>query len=331
MPTNKKQFIYIRKIDELLGSIKGRRVSPQKLMEACDNISNSTLKRYIKYLKNKDADIKYDRKQKGYYYAEPFKMSPNLGLSDSDLMQIKLGAEMLSQFHYLGIFDNIKGVFEKIKNALRFKTSSAVSNHIYFEHVPFIKGSEYLTFILKAIEDRKVIQFEYKRYGEDAIKGTHILHPYILKEYHNRWYVLGWYPLSNRPNKIGTFALDRIQKESLLQLEEDFYIRDSFDIENHFQHVYGMEANPDVEPEEIILEFYGSQINYFMSKPFYSNFEEEYRTDSVLRIKMYLKINFELRRKLISFGKRVKVIKPLHLAEQIKKELKAAYAQYETD
>jgi predicted DNA-binding transcriptional regulator YafY len=51
-------------------------------------------------------------------------------------------------------------------------------------------------------------------------------------------------------------------------------------------------------------------------------------TDKTVTYEYYLVDNFELRQHILKYGSLVKVLEPLSLANQIKKELKIAYEAY---
>jgi predicted DNA-binding transcriptional regulator YafY len=56
-------------------------------------------------------------------------------------------------------------------------------------------GSEWLEMILKAIVEKHALQMKYHGFGKE--EKTYSLSPYLLKEYRNRWYVVGFSVLSH--------------------------------------------------------------------------------------------------------------------------------------
>ena len=61
----------------------------------------------------------------------------------------------------------------------------------------------------KAITDRKVLRFNYHRYGQEPFTLT--FHPQFLKEYNGRWFVFG--EADREPYQAYNVPLDRIVGE----------------------------------------------------------------------------------------------------------------------
>ena len=79
--------------------------------------------------------------------------------------------------------------------------------------------------------------------------------------------------------------------------------------------------------EEIFLQFDAVQAKYFISKPFHQ-YEKVEETNDYLIVKMYLKINYELIRKLAGMGNAVKVLQPQSLIQTLKDFFEKAKNQY---
>jgi hypothetical protein len=85
-------------------------------------------------------------------------------------------------------------------------------SYIQFDTKPQYAGSKYLSELMEAILGETVIRFRYKPFhAEEPMEVT--LHPYLLKEYNNRWFVMGLTEESRLENvhKIWSFGLERIQ------------------------------------------------------------------------------------------------------------------------
>ena len=106
-----------------------------------------------------------------------------------------------------------------VRRILQGKSSDLL---IQIEKAPAQKGNENIQPLLEAIMERQVIELHYKSFFSDKEK-VHILHPYLLKEYRNRWYVIG---LHDFHKNITPFALDRIIKLKIKEATQ--YIHDDF-------------------------------------------------------------------------------------------------------
>ena len=78
---------------------------------------------------------------------------------------------------------------------------------IDFEKNELLTGIEWLDILYKSIVSETVLQFTYQSFKARAA-SEFLFYPYLLKEYRNRWFVLG---KTKKGNEIITLALDRIQ------------------------------------------------------------------------------------------------------------------------
>jgi predicted DNA-binding transcriptional regulator YafY len=295
----------------------------QELINLC-NISERTLKNDLSYMREEfSAPIIYDRVQKGYRYTEKFELVKLVILNKKELTQLRVAAETLAQYRHLEVFKGLRNIIEKLEYAVKINPVQIASQHIYFEHIPYVHGTEYISFLLEAIEDKAVIEFDYHAF--DKPKLVHrIFHPYVLKEHSNRWYVIGWLP---EFETMVTYALDRIvNNENRRFLDTTFKIQTDFSLDKYLEFTYGI-GKGNGPAEEVILEFNYLQGRYFLSKPFFK-YETIIDDAEVLTIRMQVIINFEFIRKLCSFGENVKVMKPKHLAESVMEYHQKAIQKY---
>lgn len=270
------------------------------------------------------APIKYCRKARGYIYTEDFELSSNLMLSLEEFNKLKLGFRAISQFKHLEVFRDFEAIFYKIEQAFKFKSTINKRSHIDFEKTPYYKGTEHIDIFLEAIELTKAVQFDYQTFNANTAL-RHLLHPYVIKEYANRWYIIGYLP---KENSITTYALDRIIGMPKC-LEQFFDVSKDFDIKKHFQYTYGVTAYQNKPIEKVILKFNSTQAKYFKSKPFHTYKLLEEKQDGTLIVEIELRPNYELTRKIVSMGKGVKVLQPQSLIEDVKKYLQDALEQYQ--
>ncbi len=327
MPKNKNQIGRFQAINSMLNRWKGRYTTITELMERC-NASKRTVKGDIHQMKELfEAPIRYDRKNKGYYYTQPFEMPADLGFSREDLSALELAAKTLNQFSHLKAFEGFESIFLKISQAVTFKLPhSDHTNHLYFEQTPYYTGTEFIELLLQAINESRVVTFRYNSFKSDTTL-QHTFHPYVIKEHTNRWYTIGQVPDND---SVTTFALDRIELGSFQFTSKYFNQDPGFDIKKHLKHVVGMTVFRDAPIEEVILSFTTLQAQYFQSKPFHEYEIINSKNESGLVVKMYLIINYELIRILAGMGAGVKVLQPQTLIDQVKSYLNQALVQYET-
>lgn len=320
MPLNKNRLNRIKNIDDYLN--RQTRITRTRLSEIFQ-VDEKTIRRDIEVLRDEyKAPIESD--QNGYFYSDNFNLPLNLALSGKELNQLKIAVKTLNQFRHLEVFKDLSGLLEKIENSVKFKLDDSTNSHIYFEEVPFYEGTELIDLFIEAIEKQLIVEFEYQSFKSE-MPSKQLIHPYVIKEHTNRWYVIGFIP---EHNSFTAFALERIKQNDNLKLSSNPFIKNQdFDIKKMFQYTYGMTVFHDRIPDKIILEFSPLQAKYFESKPF-CQYKIIDRSNNLVRIQTELITNYELVRKIASMGNGVKVISPLMLKNKVVNFHKNALTNY---
>ncbi len=339
MPANKYALLRYRIIDRKISSKYMPFPSKEELRQACedelygsdgDRISMSTVEKDLYAMRNESnlgyyAPIAYHKANKGYFYEDPEYTIEQMPLNDDDLDAIKLAANTLYQFRNLDMFKSSEAAIEKILDRFNLNPSDdskEIESHVQFEIAPSYKGGKQLPTVLKAIQNHKVIAFDYEKYTGGK-RRAYQLHPYLLKEYRNRWYVIGFNP---DKEVVVIFGLDRVVDD--IQITDfDFRVRDDFDAKRYFEHSIGITAM-DNAPEKIQLKFSPLTGKYIESQPLHPS-QIITRSDEVaLEIELELCITKELVMQILSYGYDVEVRGPEKLKTQIKNQLKGALKQY---
>ena len=186
------------------------------------------------------------------------------------------------------------------------------------------KGIQHIKPLLLAIKQRKTIGFVYENYTRETLKNYEIC-PLQIREYANRWYVIG-VPLGS--DHIRTFGLDRINELSSKELisikVEDFELQ-----LNKFHSIVGLNYNEAEKVECVLLAVTPKQYKYLHSLPLHhSQHLEKERTDGRLELTYYVIPNYELKMQLLKMGPKIEVLQPSWLREEIKTSLQLALKQY---
>ncbi|RZK01546.1 MAG: WYL domain-containing protein [Flavobacterium sp.] len=233
-------------------------------------------------------EIVFDYANNGYFFDEENSSNPESFLS---LLEILTTAELFSTS------------FKEKNNALSFVE---FENKAAIEHIPNFK------IVLDAIQQQLPVTFRHYSFYH-LKEEEYTLKPYFLKQYQNRWYVIGEIEKGYR-----TFGIDRI--ESITIGTKKFKAKTE-EAKDKFSHVIGLNY-VDHEIEKIHLSFHISQKPYIVSLPLHHS-QKEIKTNSENSFDIELRIhpNFEFRQQVLKYGSLVKVVEPKWLAEEIKEEL----------
>ncbi|MCI9845624.1 WYL domain-containing protein [Flavobacterium pectinovorum] len=173
--------------------------------------------------------------------------------------------------------------------------------------------------VLKAIQKRLPISFMHDSFYH-LKKEEYLLKPYFLKQYQNRWYVVGETDKGYR-----TFGIDRIEN---IKLGTKKFKAKTDEAKEKFRNVIGLNY-VDHKLQTIKLSFHFSQKPYVLSLPIHHS-QKEINMDNVdtFDIELYIHPNFEFSQQVLKYGSLVKVIEPKWLAEEIKEELRKGFGNY---
>jgi predicted DNA-binding transcriptional regulator YafY len=322
MPKNKNAAIRYRIIDKMLRN--KFRPYPTKedllnaILEHTDgtlDVSASTLEKDIVAMKSPDlfnAPIEYNRTHGGYEYTDKDFSIDGIPLNDDEISAIEFAAGILKQFQGTEFMQEYESAIEKIFAKINVRKNPEIETVIQIEKAPTRTGSEFISPLIQFILERCAVQFEYKKFSTDRSK-IYTVHPYLIKEYRNRWYLIGLEDLSK---EIRTFGLERM---TVLNIASGIkFIKDpAFNAESYFKHALGITIFNNQQPEEIELSFSPEVAQYIESQPWHESQQEIAKNEREYRIKLKLMPSMELVRQVLSYGNQVKVIK----SEWLKREV----------
>jgi predicted DNA-binding transcriptional regulator YafY len=334
MPKNKEAYTRYRLIDEALKSKHKTYPSLEELAEKCENIlgkkiSKSTMQKDLYAMRfdeglNFHAPINYHKARLGYYYSDPDYSISKLPLKQEDLYALEFAVGLLRQFKDFPIlkqFDNTIGRLLQAVQISRSLYGTEITEFIQVERPSHSEGTDHLEKILKAITDNFEVHFNYFNFSK-AKTSHHILHPYLVREYRNRWYLTGYSPTHER---MLTFGLDRIRQ--LHSTRISFTKLDDFDARKFFYHSFGITVN-DLVPVKVELSFTPLEGLYIKAQPIHHTQKTLKDTKKEFRISIDVIPSHELNMQILSYGENVKVIKPLKLKNEIMDTMKKALKNY---
>jgi predicted DNA-binding transcriptional regulator YafY len=192
--------------------------------------------------------------------------------------------------------------------------SSYTQDFIHWERSPEIKGIQYFDPIVRAIENSRVLRITYLPYYEDKPYFNEI-HPYLLKEFRNRWYLIGF---NAYREQVRTYALDRIR--NLEELRDREYRPAGFRQEEYFKYSIGI-ISPEGRPPLIKLAVQKNQAQYLITQPWHDSQNIEEETEEQVIFSFRVHPTYEFRSLVLSLGKDGYILEPASLRKEMKGEL----------
>lgn len=198
--------------------------------------------------------------------------------------------------------------------------SHRLKQRILFENIP--SGQMHLTPIIEAMRDGLSLEITYQSFWNDS-PSTFEVHPYCLKIFKERWYVIAFSPYKER---ILIYGLDRIKNTQITG--NSFHLPDDFDGESFFANSYGIIVDDEIGAERVRVKVGRSQDRYFKSLPLHSSQEEEEVTSDYTILRFYIKPTFDFRQELLSYGADIEVLEPKWLRDVFKEIASEQYKVY---
>lgn len=333
MPINKLALVRYKTIDNCLQN-RFRKWTLEDLMEACSDalyeyegitkgISKRTIQLDIQNMRSEKLGyhapiIVTDKKY--YSYEEKNYSITNTPITDQDLGTLNEVLHILKQFNGFNYFQELNGMVTKLEDKL-YKQQHKGKSYIDFEKNELLKGLQHIDPLHKAIIHKKTIEISYQSFKATKPQ-TIVFYPYLLKEYRNRWFILG----KNKGAKtVMILALDRI--EHFKEISEK-YEKADFDVNTYFDDVIGVSKMTTQKPQLIILKIANEDAPYILTKPLHPSQKIIKQEEDGHIFSINVIWNFELEREILGFGEQIQVLSPNRLSRRMQKRLKDALIRY---
>lgn len=335
MPINKLALIRYKTIDACLQN-RFRKWTLKDLMEACsdaiyeyEGITNGVSKRTIQLdIQNMRSEkLGYNAPivvmdKKFYYYEDKNYSITNSPLTQQDLGTLNEVLDVLKQFTGFGYFQELNGMVTRLEDKL-YKQQHKGKSYIDFEKNELLKGLKHIDPLHKAIINKKTIEITYQSF-KAKLPQTIVFYPYLLKEYRNRWFILG----ANRKGKaIMILALDRI--ETFKELNSEKYHKAEFDVSIYFNDVIGVSKMPNQTTQIVVMKIIKEHAPYIITKPIHPSQKILKEDSDGIIFSIEVIWNFELEREILGFGEQIKILSPKRLSGKIQSRLKQTLQKYQ--
>ncbi|WP_207514711.1 helix-turn-helix transcriptional regulator [Longitalea luteola] len=261
--------------------------------------------------------------RKFYAYSEAGYSITNAPVNQVDVEKMKEIVGLLKQFNGFTYFDEMSDMIARLENNL-YRTTNQGRNYIQLENNGLLKGLEHINALYQAILQKRSLLVEYKSFKAAASQHV-ICYPYLLKEYRNRWFLIG---RAKKKRLLLTMALDRIIEFQELT-KEPFIEEDKIDFDQYFSDLIGVTKNEQEKAIKVVLFIDKYNAPYVLTKPIHHSQQLLKEDENGIIISLQVVINFELEREILGFGECVKVLAPRVLASRIQKRLNKAAENYE--
>ena len=320
-------------IDRCLQNRDGRTV--QQIMDACNDAlkahglrpvtSPNTIRTDFETISDRwGKAIKCVRKGRNfiYFYEDPNFSIFNNPMSEEEIMRVYGALEVLERFEGKEGFEWIEELNAHLRTSLHMGNDG--SSVIAYDDNAQLKGMQFFADLHDYIRSKQPIKVTYRPYINPDLMEE-VIHPYFLKQFNSRWFVLGY---NSKYEAITNFALDRII--NIEKSGQKYIPNTKYNFNEYFDKVIGVTIE-EGEPEDILIEVDAAQYPYVASKPMHHSQQLIGNAENgnfIISLKVIP--NFELRQSILGYGKRMTVLSPICLRDEIVNELKDMMSKYQS-
>lgn len=336
MPASRHALIRYKTIDNCLRN-RFRKWTLDDLMDACadalaeyegcnNGIGRRTIQLDIQNMRSEKLGynapiVVYDHKY--YTYEDPEYSITKTPVNEQDMKQINAAVAILKQLSGFSQFGELEQIVDRLDAHV-----SSICHHvapvIFFDKNDALKGLEHLSFLHQAILAKKVLCINYKSFNAH-LPETFSFSAYILKEYNNRWFLIG---KKRGSNLLLNLALDRILKVKTSETDE-FEENTMVDFNTFYGDVIGVTKGLNTQPANVCFWADAKQAPYIQTKPLHHSQKlVALHADGSADFKIKVCLNFELEKVLLGFGDGIIVKSPRLLVKRLKERIDKCFKNY---
>ena len=341
MPANKNAYIRYKVLDECFRDWN-RRYTWDALKEAvnrelrnCGNteVSISTLRADVKFLKSEEggsAPIETVHWGHEVYmrYSDPDFSILRQEITPQEMKQLTETVEMLSRFKGLPNYEWLTQTLTELK--VRFGLEGTAKDSVAFAHNDLLKGLRWFEPLFEAINRKQVVEVTYGRFGKP--ERVRVIHPYQLRQYNNRWYLVGKEERLEARHRFVVLPIDRMSDVKTAEGVE-FRAESSYQIERNFKYNVGVSVLPEGRVERVRVKAWSWAVDYLETKPLHESQRvvdtpspdgtPPKQGESCKVFEWEVMVNEELIQQLLVYADQCEILEPESLKRKISERAKA--------
>lgn len=253
-----------------------------------------------------------------YASAYPRRTFNNHRAAIEEIFGIKIGCDRSTNRYFLDEFavdkrQTVEWLINTFSvNSLLSLGKERLGGRVLVEDVP--SGHKFLTRVMRAMMENKEIIITYCKYSSDLPETLHI-HPYVVKEFEKRWYLVG-YCVERKALRL--YGLDRISHIEFTG--NTFVFPKDFNAREKFVLSFGPYL-PEGKPQIIRLKAFGTEALYLKDLPLHESqtLVSSDKDGSIFRLYLIPTDNFVM--EICKHGSRIEILEPESLRKKVIKEL----------
>lgn len=247
-------------------------------------VSQRTVQQDLKFMQSGEgfgAELakRYDGHTKIYTYAREGFSIMKLPMTDRESDLLSATVMMLGRFRGLPNYRWLDNTLRMLRT--KFNVGSKTAG-VALSQNEGLKGlDDWFEPLFEACRKRLVVTMKYARFDRlEKQPAQRTVEPYQMRQYNNRWYLVGNETTKQSRLRMVVVPIDRILELSVETVEErdgresseGKYQRPTDDeIEAYFKDVVGVSRNPESRPEPVRVKAWGLTAHYMETKPLHAS------------------------------------------------------------
>ena len=205
-----------------------------------------------------------------------------------------------------------------VNNMLRL-SKEKLQGRVSVEDIP--SGHLYLTQVMEAMTENLEVIIDYHKYTSSESE-TLTIHPYAVKEYAKRWYIIAY---CKERDGLRVYGLDRVRNIDVTG--KKFRMMTGFDVDELFATSFGIYL-PGGKGQTITFRCSESEAKFLRDLPIHRSQEELRKEGDSVIFSIFVCPDKNLIMEICKHGNRIEIISPIEVREAVKEELTKALEQY---
>lgn len=327
-PGNRDRLTQLERVFWIDQQIRANRYPNTRVIAEHFEVTPKTAQRTLDFMRDRlRLPLAYSAERRGWHYTEQTHGLAAIELTEGDLLAILLAERLAREYKGTAIGLQVQQAFAKVLCAMTDTISvdfTSLLEAYSFEASATVELDPQVFQQLgrAAIECRR-IEMTYFTAGRGELSNR-CVDPLHLRNYLGEWYLVAFDHLRG---EVRDFHAGRIRELKVLDARFDW--PPGFDLVVYLSSGFGMMRGR--EPFQVEIAFDEYQSRWIRERrAFHPTEEREERSDGSLRLRMRVTALDGVKRFVMQYGAHATVITPEELRQQIREELTAMKAIYDT-
>lgn len=331
-----------------------------KMLERYDftPVRDRTISKDLKYMQSGEGfnavlAKRYDGHTKIYTYDDPHFSIMKLPMTDRESDLLSATIMMLGRFRGMPNYSWLENTLRMLR--VKFNVGRKTASVVLSQNEKLKGIDDWFEPLFEACRKRLIVTMQYNRFDRlDKPAVERVVEPYQMRQYNNRWYLVGREETKQPRLEMVVVPIDRILELRMESVEDrdarekengKYFVPTDAQVDAYFKDVVGVSRNPESKPKLVKVKAWGLTAHFIDTKPIHPSQEVieegEMMVDGPWYKKNPLKVAYKvfqwnvipnepLIQALLVYANECEVLEPDTLRRQIAQRAKAILAYNDT-